>query len=36
MQEEGELHDSDNYDNCIDNIESNNVEHLIGSTSNLI
>ena len=33
-QEEGELPDSDDYDECFDNIENNDVERLIGSISN--
>ena len=32
-QEEGELHDEDNYETCFDNIENNDVECLIGSAS---
>jgi hypothetical protein len=34
IQEEGELLDTDEYDDCFDNIENNDVKCLIGSTSN--
>jgi hypothetical protein len=32
-QEEGELQDADNYDDCFDNIENNDIECLIGGSS---
>jgi hypothetical protein len=32
-QEEGELHDADEYDDCFDNIENNDIDRLIGSSS---